>query len=78
VILSAEQKGGPWHFQDTVHLERTAGQREARKRWVQNNAESVEGRLAEEGSKLFLVAIPARSWAPTEVTIEQPPPRLNV
>jgi hypothetical protein len=76
VILVGDGEEGPFVFKTTVHLERSAGQREARRRFVQQDPE-VRTRM-DDGEDVFVVAIPARSWAPTQVRIEQPPPRLHV
>ena len=76
MILDGPSKDGPFKFCGNVHLERSAGQKEARKRFVQKDGK-IQERI-ENGEKIFLAAVPARSWSPQEVTIEQPPPRLNV
>jgi len=76
VILVGGSEKGPFLFETTIHLERSAGQKEARKRFVQQTPAVQES--INDGNKVFIAAVPARSWAPQEVRIEQPPPRLHV
>ena len=76
MILVGTSKDGPFHNVTTIHLERSAGQKEARKRFVQGDPD-VQKAL-DDGKDVFIAAIPARSWAPQQVRIEQPPPRLHV
>lgn len=78
MILVGPSAGGPFELGGQVHLERSAGQREARKRWFQSDAAKGTREALDEGAKVFIAAIPVRSWQPVQVQIEQPPPRLHI
>ena len=76
MILVGTGEEGPFQYGGTIHLDKSAGQKEARKRYVQQTAD-VQKAL-DQGEEVWVAAIPSRSWAPQQVTIEQPPPRLHV
>ena len=79
MILRGTGPEGPFWKAGTIHLEKSAGQREARKRFVQQTPDVQEALTKEDSDEqVFLAAIPLRSWDPTEIVIEQPPPRLKV
>lgn len=62
------------HFELAPESVVANGQAAARREFVSRNPSGVE-KACEEG-RLFLAAIPATSWHPTEVRVERPQPRI--
>lgn len=76
VVLGAFGSDAGFLVVDTVVIRGNGGQREARKRAYETSKRVREA--VAQGEEVFLAAVPASSWKPQLVKLEQREPRLLV
>lgn len=75
-VLAAPEEEGPYTHVGTFQIDGNGGQQAARKKAFQHTTQLQE--RVRKGETVFLAAVPASSWKPTPVTLEQREPKLNI